>query len=54
MASSKLVFLTGLGSELVEEVLSYAPSDYEIVVLHETASEREIIRQVEDLSLIHI
>jgi len=52
MASSKLVFLTGLGSELVEEVLSYAPSDYEIVVLNETASEREIIRQVEDTDFL--
>lgn len=52
MASNKLVFLTGLRSELIEEVLSYAPNDYQIIVLDETSSEEEIITQVKDADFL--
>ncbi|MCL0105207.1 2-hydroxyacid dehydrogenase [Dehalococcoidia bacterium] len=52
MASNKLVFLTGLPSELIKEVLSYAPKDYQIVVLDETSSEGEIITQVKDADFL--
>ena len=52
MASNKLVFLTGLRSELIQEVLSYAPNEYQIVVLDETFSEGEIITQVRDADFL--
>jgi len=52
MASNKLVFLTGLRSELIEEVLSYAPNDYQIIVLDETSSEEETITQVKDADFL--
>ena len=52
MASNKLVFLTGLRSELIQEVLSHAPNEYQIVVLDETFSEGEIITQVRDADFL--
>ena len=52
MTSTKVVFLTGLRPRLIEEVLSYAPSHYQIVVVDRTTSEEEKIKQVLDADFL--
>ena len=52
MTSTKVVFLTGLRPRLIEEVLSYAPSHYQIVVVDRTISEEEKIKQVLDADFL--
>jgi len=52
MTSTKVVFLTGLRPRLIEEVLSYAPSNYQIVVVDRTISEEEKIKQVLDADFL--
>lgn len=52
MTSTKVVFLTGLRPRLIEEVLSYAPSHYQIVVVDRTISEEEKIKQVSDADFL--
>ena len=52
MTSTKVVFLTGLRPRLIEEVLSYAPSHYQIVVVDRTTSEEEKIKQVSDADFL--
>ena len=41
MASPKVVFLTGLKEELIDEVISYSPTDYQIVVLDKSSTEQQ-------------
>ena len=52
MASTKVVFLTGLKEALVEEVVSYSPPDYEIVVLDKSSTEEQRINEVRDADFL--
>ena len=52
MGSTKVVFLTGLKEALVEEVVSYSPPDYEIVVLDKSSTEEQRINEVRDADFL--
>ena len=52
MGSTKVVFLTGLKEELVEEVVSYCPADYDIVVLDKSSTEDQRIEEVRDADFL--
>ena len=52
MASTKVVFLTGLKEALIDEVVSYYPPDYEIVVLDKTSTEEQRIDEVRDADFL--
>ena len=52
MASTKVVFLTGLKEALIDEVVSYCPPDYEIVVLDKTSTEEQRIDEVRDADFL--
>ena len=46
MGSIKVVFLTGIRQALIDEVISYSPPDYEIVVLDKSSTEDQCVREV--------
>ena len=52
MASTKVVFLTGLKEALIEEVVSYSPPDYEVVVLDKSSTEEQRINEVRDAEFL--
>ena len=52
MASTKVVFLTGLKEALIEEVVSYSPPDYEVVVLDKSSTEEQRINEVRDADFL--
>ena len=52
MASPKVVFLTGLKEALIEEVISYSPTDYQIVVLDKSSTEQQQIDEVRDADFL--
>lgn len=52
MASTKVVFLTGLKEALIEEVVSYSPADYEVVVLDKSSTEEQRINEVRDADFL--
>ena len=52
MASPKVVFLTGLKEELIDEVISYSPTDYQIVVLDKSSTEQQQIDEVRDADFL--
>ena len=52
MASTKVVFLTGLKEALIEEVVSYSPPDYEVVVLDKSTTEEQRINEVRDADFL--
>ena len=52
MASTKVVFLTGLKEELIDEVISYSPTDYQIVVLDKSSTEQQQIDEVRDADFL--
>jgi len=52
MASTKVVFLTGLKEALIEEVVSYSPPDYEVVVLDKSSTEEQRIDEVRDADFL--
>ena len=52
MASTKVVFLTGLKEALIEEVVSYSPPGYEVVVLDKSSTEEERINEVRDADFL--
>ena len=52
MVSTKVVFLTGLKEALIEEVVSYSPRDYEVVVLDKSSTEEQRINEVRDADFL--
>ena len=52
MASTKVVFLTGLKEALIEEVVSYSPPGYEVVVLDKSSTEEQRINEVRDAEFL--
>ena len=52
MASPKVVFLTGLKEALIDEVISYSPTDYQIVVLDKSSTEQQQIDEVRDADFL--
>ncbi|MEE3345713.1 MAG: 2-hydroxyacid dehydrogenase [Chloroflexota bacterium] len=52
MASTKVVFLTGLKEALIEEVVSYSPPDYEVVVLDKSSTEEQRINEVRNADFL--
>ena len=52
MGSTKVVFLTGLKEALIEEVVSYSPPDYEVVVLDKSSTEEQRINEVRDADFL--
>ena len=52
MASTKVVFLTGLKEALIEEVVSHSPPDYEVVVLDKSSTEEQRINEVRDAEFL--
>ena len=52
MASTKVVFLTGLKEALIEEVVSYSPPGYEVVVLDKSSTEEQRINEVRDADFL--
>ena len=52
MASTKVVFLTGLKEALIEEGVSYSPPDYEVVVLDKSSTEEQRINEVRDADFL--
>ena len=52
MDSTKVVFLTGLKEALIEEVVSYSPPDYEVVVLDKSSTEEQRINEVRDADFL--
>ena len=51
-SSTKVVFLTGLKEALIEEVVSYSPPDYEVVVLDKSSTEEQRINEVRDAEFL--
>ena len=52
MASPKVVFLTGLKEALIDEVISYSPTDYQIIVLDKSSTEQQQIDEVRDADFL--
>ena len=52
MASPKVVFLTGLKEALIDEVISYRPTDYQIIVLDKSSTEQQQIDEVRDADFL--
>ena len=52
MASPKVVFLTGLKEALIDEVISYSPTDYQIVVLDKSSTEQQQIDEVREADFL--
>ncbi|PZC43823.1 MAG: glyoxylate reductase [Chloroflexi bacterium] len=52
MTSTKVVFLTDIGESLIHEVVSYSPSDFEIVILDKSTTEEQRINEVRDADFL--
>lgn len=52
MGSTKVVFLTAIRQTLIDEVVSYSPPDYEIVVLDNSSTEDQRIKEVRDADFL--
>ena len=52
MSLTKVVFLTSLRQPVIDEIVYYAPDNFEIVVLNSTALESDCIKQIRDADFL--